>query len=211
MRKYLVEFIGTFFLVLTVCMTVLGGAGNFAPIAIGSMLMVMVFAGGHISGGHFNPAVTLGVFLRGKMPVADVLPYVVSQLLAGGIAPLVALPMLVSMGIPDAAAPARLSVVPSLMAEFLGTFALVYVVLQTATAKGTEGNSFYGLAIGFTVLACAYAFGGVSGGAFNPAVATGISVAEIKSFSDIWIYLLANLGAGAVAAFVFKYVNGGNA
>lgn len=208
MRKYLVEFIGTFFLVLTVCMTVLGGAGSFAPIAIGSMLMVMIFAGGHISGGHFNPAVTLGVFMRGKMPAADVLPYMVSQILAGVVAPLVAAVMLGSMDV-DPVETTRLNVVPSLIAELLGTFALVYVVLNTATAKGTEGNSFYGLAIGFTVLACAYALGGVSGGAFNPAVATGISVAEIKSFSDIWVYLVANLGAGALAALVFNFVNGG--
>jgi len=208
MRKYLVEFIGTFFLVLTVCMTVLGGAGSFAPIAIGSILMVMIFAGGHISGGHYNPAVTLGVFMRGKMPAADVLPYMVAQILAGVVAPLVAIPMLVSMGAPDVET-TRLDVVPSLIAEVLGTFALVYVVLNVATAKGTEGNSFYGLAIGFTVLACAYALGGVSGGAFNPAVATGISVAEIKSFSDIWVYLVANLGAGALAALVFNFVNGG--
>ncbi len=207
MRKYLVEFIGTFFLVLTVCMTVLGGAGNFAPIAIGSILMVMIFAGGHISGGHYNPAVTLGVFMRGKMPAGDVLPYMVAQLLAGVVAPLTAAVMLGSMDVP-AVETTRLNVVPSLIAELLGTFALVYVVLNVATAKGTEGNSFYGLAIGFTVLACAYALGGVSGGAFNPAVATGISVAEIKSFSDIWVYLVANLGAGALAALVFNFVNG---
>ena len=207
MRKYLVEFIGTFFLVLTVCMTVLGGAGSFAPIAIGSILMVMIFAGGHISGGHYNPAVTLGVFMRGKMPAADVLPYMVAQILAGVVAPLVAAVMLGSMDVP-AVETTRLNVVPSLIAELLGTFALVYVVLNVATAKGTEGNSFYGLAIGFTVLACAYALGGVSGGAFNPAVATGISVAEIKDFSDIWVYLVANLGAGALAALVFNFVNG---
>ena len=112
-----------------------------------------------------------------------------------------------TLGAPDVET-TRLNVVPSLIAELLGTFALVYVVLNVATAKGTEGNSFYGLAIGFTVLACAYALGGVSGGAFNPAVATGISVAEIKSFSDIWVYLVANLGAGALAALVFNFVNG---
>lgn len=208
MRKYLVEFIGTFFLVLTVCMTVLGGAGSFAPIAIGSILMVMIFAGGHISGGHYNPAVTLGVFMRGKMPASDVLPYMVAQILAGVVAPLTAALMLSSMDV-DPVATSRLNVVPSIVAEFLGTFALVYVVLNVATSKGTEGNSFYGLAIGFTVLACAYALGGVSGGAFNPAVATGITVAEIKSVSDIWVYLVANLGAGAVAALVFNFVNGG--
>ena len=207
MRKYLVEFIGTFFLVLTVCMTVLGGAGNFAPLAIGSMLMVMIYAGGHISGGHFNPAVSLGAFIRGALPASDLLPYIVAQLVGGVVAPLVAALLLGSMDVPDVAT-TRLDVVPSLVAEFLGTFALVWVVLHTATAKGTEGNSNYGLAIGFTVLACAYALGGVSGGAFNPAVATGISVAEIKSFSDIWVYLVANLGAGAVAAFAFNFVNG---
>ena len=207
MRKYLVEFIGTFFLVLTVCMTVLGGAGNFAPLAIGSMLMVMIYAGGHISGGHFNPAVSLGAFIRGALPASDLLPYVVAQILAGIVAPLVAAPLLGSMGAADAVT-SRLDVVPSLIAEFLGTFALVWVVLHTATAKGTEGNSNYGLAIGFTVLACAYALGGVSGGAFNPAVATGISLAGIKDFADIWVYLVANLGAGAVAALTFKFVNG---
>ncbi len=207
MRKYLVEFIGTFFLVLTVCMTVLGGAGNFAPLAIGSMLMVMIYAGGHISGGHFNPAVSLGAFIRGALPASDLLPYIVAQILGGIVAPLVAAPLLGSMGAADAVT-SRLDVVPSLIAEFLGTFALVWVVLHTATAKGTEGNSNYGLAIGFTVLACAYALGGVSGGAFNPAVATGISIAEIKSFSDIWVYLVANLGAGAVAALAFNFVNG---
>jgi len=207
MRKYLVEFIGTFFLVLTVCMTVLGGAGNFAPLAIGSILMVMIYAGGHISGGHYNPAVSLGAFIRGALPASDLLPYIVAQILAGIVAPLVAIPMLVSIGAADAVT-TRVDVVPSLIAEFLGTFALVWVVLHTATAKGTEGNSNYGLAIGFTVLACAYALGGVSGGAFNPAVATGISVAEIKDFSDIWVYLVANLGAGAVAALTFNFVNG---
>ncbi len=207
MKKYVVEFIGTFFLVLTVCMTVLGGAGNFAPIAIGSILAVMIFAGGHISGGHYNPAVTLGVFLRGKMPSGDVTPYMVAQILAGIVAPLVAAILLGAMNVADPVT-TRLNVGPSILAEFLGTFALVYVVLNVATAKGTSGNSFYGWAIGFTVLACAYALGGVSGGAFNPAVATGISLAEIKSFNDIWVYLLANFGAGALAAVVFNYVNG---
>lgn len=207
MKKYLVEFIGTFFFVLTICMTVLGGAGNFAPIAIGSALMVMIFAGGHISGGHYNPAVTLGVFLRGKMEAKDVAPYMVAQILASVVAASIAAILLGAMGAADAVT-TRLNVVPSLIAEFLGTFALVYVVLQTATAKGTEGNSFYGLAIGFTVLAMAYALGGVSGGAFNPAVATGITLAGIKAWADIWVFLVANLAAGAAAAFVFKYVNG---
>src|SRR6476660_8820324 len=80
MNKYITEFIGTFFLVLTVgCTVVIGGAGVIAPLAIGSALMVMILAGGHISGGHFNPAVTLGVWLRGRCPAKGVVPYWVSQ------------------------------------------------------------------------------------------------------------------------------------
>lgn len=87
MNKYIAEFIGTFFLVLTVGCTVIGnGAGAFAPLAIGSALMVMIFAGGHISGGHFNPAVTLGVWLRGKCAAKDVGPYMISQIIGGVLA-----------------------------------------------------------------------------------------------------------------------------
>ena len=88
LNKYLVEFIGTFFLVLTIGMTVIspGDAGNLAPLAIGGVLMVMIFAGGHISGAHYNPAVTLAVFLRGKCPAKDVAPYIVSQLIAAAVA-----------------------------------------------------------------------------------------------------------------------------
>lgn len=207
MKKYVVEFIGTFFLILTIVMSVLGGAGDMAPLAIGSILMVMIFAGGHISGGHFNPAVTLAVFLRGKCPASDVAPYMGAQILGGALAAIVAALMLgdINTTAPD---PNAISTVPALLAEFLGTFALAYVVLQTATAKGTEGNSFYGLAIGFTVLACAYALGGVSGGAFNPAVAVGISIAEMSSWSNIWIFFVANLAGGAAAAYTFLFVNG---
>ena len=207
MRKYLVEFIGTFFLVFTICMCVIGGAGSFAPLAIGSMLMVMVFAGGHISGAHYNPAVTLGVFLRGKIDKGEVLPYMISQIAGGMVGAIIAGVILVGVGKEPAAATA-LNVTPSILAEFLGTFALVWVVLHTATAKGTSGNSFYGLAIGFTVMACAYALGGVSGGAFNPAVAFGVCLGELQLWNDLWIYLVATFAGGAVAAFVFNYVNG---
>jgi aquaporin Z len=201
MNKYLAEFIGTFFLVLTVGCTVIGhGAGPFAPLAIGSALMVMIFAGGHISGGHFNPAVTLGVWLRGKCEARVVAPYMTFQIMGGVLAALVF--RFLKGGGP--VAPLHPATVPALLAEFLFTFALVYVVLNVATAKGTSGNSFYGLAIGFTVLVGAFSVGNISGGAFNPAVAVGISVMGLSSWANIWIYLLAEFAGATVAAGAFK-------
>lgn len=204
MNKYVTEFIGTFFLVLTIGCTVVGsGAGAFAPLAIGSALMVMIFAGGHISGGHFNPAVTLGVWMRGKCDAKDVAPYMGSQILGALLAALTVKFLKGSAAV----TPIQLTMLPALLAEFLFTFALVYVVLNTATAKGTSGNSFYGLAIGFTVMVGAFSVGNISGGAFNPAVAVGISIMGLSSWSNLWIYLVANFAGGALAAGAFKALN----
>jgi aquaporin Z len=204
MAKYVSEFIGTFFLVLTIGCVVLGnGAGPLAPIAIGAVLMVMVFAGAHVSGAHFNPAVTLGVWLRGRCNMADMIPYMISQVVGAVLAALTAR----YLKGPGPTAPAQPEMLPALLAEFLFTFALVYVVLNTATAKGTAGNTFYGLAIGFTVMAGAFAVGNISGGVFNPAVAVGICVMGLASWANIWIYLVANFAAGALAAGVFKALN----
>lgn len=209
-RKYVVEFIGTFFLVFTIGCAVIGGAesiGSLAPIVIGSGLMVMVYAGGHISGAHYNPAVTLGVFIRGKCAAADVVPYIVSQLAGAAVA---ALAVGFLYGAP-AGPPLDITpdVMPkALLAEFLFTFALVWVVLNVATAHGTSGNSFYGLAIGFTVLTGAFAVGGISGGAFNPAVALGITMMKLTLAKNMWIYLAADFAGAAVAALLFKFANG---
>src|SRR6266481_7027374 len=204
MNKYIVEFIGTFFLVLTIGCSVIGnGAGAFAPLAIGSALMVMIFAGGHISGGHFNPAVTLGVWLRGKCEAKDVPPYMIFQIMGALLAGLVV--KFLKGG--AAVAPLQPATVPALLAEFLFTFALVYVVLNVATAKGTSGNSFYGLAIGFTVLVGAFSVGNISGGAFNPAVAAGISVMGLSSWPHLCIYLVADFVGAAVAAGAFMALN----
>src|SRR6202051_546613 len=204
MNKYIVEFIGTFFLVLTIGCTVIGhGAGPFAPLAIGSALMVMVFAGGYISGGHFNPAVTLGVWMRGKCEAKDVAPYMIFQIMGAMLAALVV--NFLKAG--AAVAPLQPATVPALLAEFLFTFALVYVVLNVATAKDTSGNSFYGLAIGFTVLVGAFSVGNISGGAFNPAVAAGISLMGLSSWTNIWIYLVADFAGAAMAAGAFTTLN----
>ncbi len=204
MNKYITEFIGTFFLVFTVgCSVIIGGAGVIAPLAIGSALMVMIYAGGHISGGHYNPAVTLGVWVRGRCATKDVIPYWLAQLIGGTVAALA-----VNYLKGDALAkPMVLKTGPALLAEFLFSFALVYVVLNAATAKATSGNSFYGLAIGFTVLTGAFAVGSISSAAFNPAVALGISVMGLSAWSNLWIYLLANLAGGLCAGLTFKFLN----
>ena len=205
MRKYVVEFIGTFFLVFTIGMAVLepDSAGKFAPLAIGSALMVMIYAGGHISGGHFNPAVTLGVFLRGRCPIGDVPFYMIAQVLGAVVAALL-VPLVKGTPLVN---PKTLVVLPSLLAEFLFTFALVWVVLNTATSKDTAGNSNYALAIGFTVLVGAFSVGAVSGGAFNPAVAVGISILRITAWPSLWIYLVAQFAAAVAAAVTFRLTN----
>jgi aquaporin Z len=204
MNKYIMELIGTFFLVLTVgCTVIRGGQGVLPPLAIGSVLMVMIFAGGHISGGHYNPAVTLGVWIRGRCETKDVAPYWIAQIVGAVIAAVVAKFLVGSPTGP----PMTLAIGPAFVADFLYTFALVFVVVNVATAKGTAGNSFYGLAIGFTVVAGAFAVGGVSGGAFNPAVAVGISTMGLVGWSNIWLYLVADLLGGLVAGLMFKVLN----
>ncbi|MBM4075092.1 MAG: porin [Planctomycetes bacterium] len=207
MNKYLTELIGTFFLVLTIGSTVVGGTG-IPPLAIGAVLMAMVFAGGHVSGAHYNPAVTLAVTLRGRCAASDVVPYMASQILGACAAALAVRFLLPKEAIEKVAAMDLAKTIPqALTAEFLYTFALCYVVLNVATAKGTANNSFYGLAIGFTVLAGAFSVGGISGGAFNPAVAFGISVLGLSSWSNIWIYLVANFVAAFAASVAFKTIN----
>jgi len=204
MRKLLVEFIGTFFLVFTVGMTVLHTpAGVIPPIAIGAALMVMIFAGGHISGGHYNPAVTLAVFVRGKIGLREGLGYWIAQIAAGFVA--AAVVTWLKGGPATAGDPAPAG--PIFAAEFLFTFALAYVVLNVATAKGTANNSFYGLAIGSTVMTGAFAVGAISGAAFNPAVVTGAIRLGLIPVGSLWVYLAATLLGGIVAGLVFRVVN----
>jgi aquaporin Z len=207
MNKYVVELIGTFFLVLTIgCSVLLGGSGAIPPLAIGAALAVMIYAGGHISGAHYNPAVTLGVWMRGGLDRKDVIPYMAFQIVGAIVA--AGIVGFLRRGAP--VSPMGLVALPALLAEFLFTFALVYVVLNVATAKATSGNSFYGFAIGGTVMAGAFAVGGISGGAFNPAVATGISVMGLAKWTNLWIYFFAEFLAAIVAASVFKVVSPGD-
>jgi len=211
MKSYLTEVIGTFFLVLTIGLTVLDGTA-FAPLAIGSILMIMVYMGGHVSGGHYNPAVSLAVFMRGKLEARELLPYWVSQIVGAFLGAVAVYLILGKTFAPTPAADATPFAV--LLVEFLFTFALALVVLNSATASATAGNSYFGLAIGFTVMVGAFAGGPVSGGAFNPAVGIGPTLMNAivgdGSWGALWYYLVGPLAGGAVAAFVFKIQNPGD-
>jgi aquaporin Z len=210
-KNYVTEFIGTFFLVATIGFTALNGT-PLAPLAIGSALMIMVYMGGHISGGHYNPAVTLAVFLRGKLAAKEVAPYMIMQLLGAVVAAL-AVHWLTGRGFaPEPST--EVTKLGAVAAEFIFTFALALVVLNTATATKTAGNSYFGLAIGFTIGVGAFSVGGLSGGAFNPAVGTGPAIVRAAldggSLAMVWIYLAGPFLGGAAAAYVFKLQNPGD-
>jgi aquaporin Z len=202
MKAYVTEFIGTFFLVLTVG---LAGGAHLGPLAIGGILMAMIFMGGHISGAHYNPAVSLAVFLRGKLGKKDLIPYLLAQVAAAIFAALLVRFVFIRESL-NAPAIAGKELIPALLIEFIFTFALALVILNVATAKGTSGNSFYGLAIGITIVGAAVAGGPISKGAFNPAVGIAITLMGVP-IQDIWIYLIGPLAGGAAAAAVFKIQN----
>jgi aquaporin Z len=206
--RYAVEAIGTFFLVFTVGAAVAGGSA-LAPLGIGAVLMVMVYAGGHLSGGHYNPAVTLAVLVRGRIQLRDAAAYWLVQLGAG---------LLAALAVREILDPAQLArhatmtlsghaVVAAFVVEMLFTFALCYVVLNVATSKSHPDNSFYGLAIGFTVAAGAIAVGAISGGAFNPAVTLGAAAMGMFAWPTLWVYMAAQILAGLAAGITFLVMN----
>jgi aquaporin Z len=201
--KLLTELVGTFvFLSVIALFPASGPSAPLAPIAIGTALMVMVYMGGHISGAHYNPAVSLGVFLRRKIDVVTLLAYWVVQLVGGALAFIVA--FLIAGHAGGIHPGGGVLTASALAVEVLFTTALVLVVLNVAATKATEGNSFYGLAIGSTILAAAFAGGPISGGAYNPAVGFGATLAASLfhggSWSDFWLYVVGPLAGGAVAA-----------
>lgn len=197
MKKYITELIGTFFLVYAVGHNVIS-ANPLAPIGIGLALAVMIYAGGHISGAHFNPAVTVAVWLRGKCDTKDVVPYILCQVVGAALA---AAAVIWLRG--KAATPADFVLSKLIVAEIIGTFALAWVVLNVATTKANANNSFYGAAIGLTVTVGAFAVGGISGAAFNPAVATGAVAMNIIKGGDLWAYWVFCILGAAIAAKVF--------
>lgn len=205
MSRYLTEVIGTFFLVLTIALV--GASGTaLAPIAIGAVLMAMVYMGGHISGAHYNPAVSLAMVMQGKLSGSDFAKYTVCQVLGATLASFTAMHIAGQTFSPQPGSDAGMLAV--LLAEFLFTFALVLVVLQVATSPKTEGNSYYGLAIGVTVAAGAFAVDGISGAAFNPAVGIGPTLVDTLfgagSPEHLWVYIVMPLLGGAAATGVFR-------
>lgn len=202
MKKLTVEFIGTFFLVLTIAIAAVAGtAGALAPVAIAATLLVVLYAGGPVSGGHYNPAVTLAVLVRGKIGASEAVGYVAAQILAAVAASFVG----GAIHGPTGSAIVH-STLPTLLAEFFYTFLLTYVVLGVATTKKSAGNQYFGLAIAFCVLAGAFAVGGISGGAFNPAVAVGLAVMGKTTIPELWLYFVPNLLAGALAGVVTNWI-----
>jgi aquaporin Z len=206
--KYAVEAIGTFFLVFTVGAAV-GSRSLLAPLAIGAVLMVMIYAGGHLSGGHYNPAVTLAVLARHRIGVRDAVAYWLVQFGAGVLAAVVVRTVIDPAQLATTAALTLngRTLVAAFVVELLFSFALCYVMLNVATSKSHPDNSFYGLAIGFTVVAGAVAVGAISGGAFNPAVTLGAAVMDMFAWPTLWVYLVAQVIAGATAGVVFLILN----
>ena len=208
MKSYLTEFIGTFFLVFTIALSVASGSA-MAPIAIWVILMCMVYMGGHISWAHYNPAVTLGLLLRGKISMNESVMYWISQILGALVAVAIAASVTGVALVP--ALGEGVTSMNAIIVEALFTFALVSVVINTAATKATNGNSYYGLAIWFTVMAAAFAAWGISGGAFNPAVGLGPWLFDLFNgggFGHIWIYLVGPLLWGVLAALYHGFAVG---
>jgi aquaporin Z len=207
-RKYVTEFIGTFFLTFAVAVAALTGS-MFVPLAAGGILMVMIYAGGHISGAHYNPAVTLAALVRRRIGIGDAAAYWVAQVVGGVVAAAIARAAVNPASVKTLALSGHAEAAAAVV-ELLITFALCYVVLNVATSKDQPNNGFFGLAIGFTVAAGAFAVGGISGGVFNPAVALGGAAAGLFGWSTIWVYLVVQFAAGIAAGLTFLALNPGD-
>ena len=201
-QKLTTEFIGTFFLSLTICTAaVYGSAGEYAPFGIASTLMVMIYAGGHISGAHYNPAVTVSIYLRGACEKDEVLPYIASQVIGAISAALIVENLL----FPDALSPVTAELgTDAVVAELLFTFALAYVILNVATTESTSGNGYYGAAIALVVFAGAITVGSISLASFNPAVTSALIVSGKLGLADSWMHFVPQFIGAVLATYVYK-------
>jgi aquaporin Z len=201
-QKLTTEFIGTFFLSLTICTAaVYGSAGEYAPFGIAATLMVMIYAGGHISGAHYNPAVTVSIYLRGACDKEEVLPYIASQVIAAVSAAIVVENLLFPGSLSIEAAELGNDAV---VAELLFTFALAYVILNVATTESTSGNGYYGAAIALVVLAGAITVGSISLASFNPAVTSALIILGKLTLADSWMHFVPQFVGAILATYVYK-------
>jgi aquaporin Z len=206
-KKLLAEFIGTFFLILFFVMIMVSGkAAGFEGLAIGAILIAMVYTNNAISGAHFNPAVTIAAFVRGLMTVNEMVAYLATQIVAAVFASFTAKSILQGIKHESINLPLSIDIIPSLLAEFFGTFALVYVILNVATSKRNQGNSYFGVAIGLTVMGTMYALGPASGGMFNPAITIGSCLAEIQTWDLAWVYFVGQILGAILATIAFKFM-----
>ena len=212
-QKLIAEFIGTLFLTYTICLTaVWGSSGDFHPgFAIAAILMAMIYSLGYISGAHFNPAVTIGVWIRGSCEKAEVLPYIASQSIAGVFGALLSGYTYTgeySRGSLETTSLLLNSEIHEvLLAEFLFTFALVYVILNVATSEATSGNQYYGVTIASVVFAGAISVGDVSMASFNPAVTISLITVGKLSIAQSWLHFTPHLFAGVLASLAFNKTN----
>ena len=200
-QKLTTEFIGTFFLSLTICTAAVYVSDNeYAPFGIAATLMVMIYAGGHISGAHYNPAVTVSIYLRGACEKDEVLPYITSQVIAAVSAVIVVENLL----FPDAVVPGFELGNDAVVAELLFTFALAYVILNVATTESTSGNGYYGAAIALVVLAGAITVGSISLASFNPAVTSALIVSGKLTLADSWMHFVPQFVGAVLATYAYK-------
>jgi aquaporin Z len=202
--KVVTEFVGTFVFLFVISLAAVSGS-PLTPLAIGGALMCMVYMGGHISGGHYNPAVSLGIWLQKKMSASDFFLYVIAQVIAGICA--FALGWFITNKTVAIHPGAEFTPIKAFIVEVIFTMALVLVVMNVAVSKKTDGRGFYGLAIGFTIVAAAIAAGPISGGAFNPAVGIGATVIDVLKgggeWTDLWVVILGPLVGGAIGSYIF--------
>ncbi len=198
--KLLTELVGTFAFLSVIALS--KPIGPLAPLAIGTALMVVVYMGGHISGGHYNPAVSFGVWLRRKIDLVTLLTYWLAQLVGAVLAFIFG--YIVSGHTPGIAPAHSATWIQALAVETAFTGLLVLTVLNVAATRATEGNSYFGLAIGFAIVVGAFAGGPISGGAFNPAIGFGATFGKAVfaggNFDWLWVYVVGGLLGGAIAA-----------
>ncbi len=201
MNKYIIEFIGTFFLVL-----IIGLTQN--PLAIGFGVTALVYMGAHISGAHYNPAVSIAMLIRSEIGFNDFFKYVGAQVLGSAFAAYIVYAISSNIVIQPNLDE---SVYAILLAELLFTYLLILVILNIACHPKVDGNSFYGLAYGLTVMVGIYAVGPLSGGVFNPAVSIGPSIIDLitdggTSQYFVWYYLTAPIIGSVLAVITFNYI-----